>query len=301
MAAWTRVRGEGLDGELEGVVQECLVGGDEIGEPPPGRTWTAKISWTASSNRRNAAIWPVRMSTTQTPQVRSAGPLGDGDAAEDWRLSRTCDRPTKAKRPRKSSPRVKPGKCGDRLISARGRVDEAEAARPRFSTQSRPRTSAASGASTAVGDDLAAGHVDQDAAGSCGPPAGRRVGLAQGRDVARPAVEEAPSRSGGSGPPGRGPRRMAGASGATKLWSAVKRAEAGEAGVDEPELIIAPRPSRGSGCSPVTWQERGRKQASCRPAGSRRGRAVATSWNSQISDRVPRARRSPLSAGPSAS
>ena len=53
---------------------------------------------------------PLVRSTTQTPQVRSSSasrsvigmPLKTAD-------SRTCDRPTKARSPTKSSPRVNPG------------------------------------------------------------------------------------------------------------------------------------------------------------------------------------------------
>ena len=45
--------------------------------------------------------------------------------------------------------------------------------------------------------------------------------------------------------------------------------------------------------SPVTWLERGRKQASCRPAGSSRRATAGTSRNSQTWMVVPTASRSP--------
>ncbi len=49
---------------------------------------------------------------------------------------------------------------------------------------------------------------------------------------------------------------------------------------------------------PVTWQERGRKQASCRPAGGSFAAAAGTLWNSQTCTGVPMASRSPASARP---
>ena len=52
------------------------------GNRRPGRTCTAKISRSPSSNRRKATIWPVRMSITQTPHVPFGQPIGDRDAAE---------------------------------------------------------------------------------------------------------------------------------------------------------------------------------------------------------------------------
>src|SRR5262249_40106178 len=63
-----------------------------------GRTWTAKISWTASSNFRRATVRPVVRSTTQTPHVRSVSrsikgmPLKTADSG-------TCDNPMKARLP----------------------------------------------------------------------------------------------------------------------------------------------------------------------------------------------------------
>ena len=71
----------------------------------PGSTVTAKTSCTAVSNRKSATTCPRRRSITQTPQVRSSSasrsvigmPLKTA-------LSRTCDSPTKARLPAKSSP-----------------------------------------------------------------------------------------------------------------------------------------------------------------------------------------------------
>ena len=70
----------------------------------PGSTVTAKTSCTAVSNRKSATTCPVVRSITQTPQVRSSSvsrsvigmPLKTA-------LSRTCDSPTKARLPAKST------------------------------------------------------------------------------------------------------------------------------------------------------------------------------------------------------
>jgi hypothetical protein len=67
-------------------------------------------SCTPEVNRSSATTWPLLRSITQTPQVRSSAasrsvigmPLKTA-------LSRTCDSPTKARLPAKSTPRVKPG------------------------------------------------------------------------------------------------------------------------------------------------------------------------------------------------
>ncbi len=49
---------------------------------------------------------------------------------------------------------------------------------------------------------------------------------------------------------------------------------------------------------PVTWQSRGKKQASCRPGGSSLAVTAGTSTYSQTCTVVPMARRSPWSASP---
>ena len=84
----------------------------------------------------------------------------------------------------------------------------------------------------------------------------------------------------------------------TKLAEPVERAQAGEAGVDEPELAAAPQAISWIWMLPVTWLERGRKQASCRPGGSSRRATAGTSRNSQTWIAVPTASRSPARARP---
>jgi len=49
---------------------------------------------------------------------------------------------------------------------------------------------------------------------------------------------------------------------------------------------------------PVTWLERGRRQASCRPGGSSLAVTAGTSTNSQTWILVPTASRSPEWSGP---
>src|SRR5262245_6160795 len=105
----------------------------------PGSTWTAKTSCTPDSNRRNATVCPVRVSTTQTPQARSSTfsrsvigmPLNRA-------LSRTCDRPTNANGPKKSSPRVKPGKSATGSNRPLAGSTTARLPAPDSSTQRRP-------------------------------------------------------------------------------------------------------------------------------------------------------------------
>ena len=115
---------------------------------------------------------------------------------------------------------------------------------------------------------LAGLDLDQDAAVLLVlPPAARRVGLAQGGDEGRPALDQAQPVQvaavlrGQLGDERRPPARH-------EAVDPVERAQAGEARVDEPEPVPCPRPSRGSGRRRCNGRRRGRKQASCRPSGA---------------------------------
>ena len=113
------------------------------------------------------------------------------------------------------------------------------------------------------------GHVHQDAAlGLVRPPAGRLVGLAQRRDVARAAVDHRPGRSGGSGR--WAPARVTNGG----RHRGAKLAEPSSVQRQENRVLTtqssppAPQAISWIWMLPVTWLERGRKQASCRPGGS---------------------------------
>ena len=89
-------------------------------------------------------------------------------------------------------------------------------------------------------EDLAAGHVDQDAAVRLVlAPAADGVGIAQRRRVAGPAVDhrQAVQMAPIGGLEGRDERRPPARHEAVRP---VERAEAGESGVDEPELVAPP-------------------------------------------------------------
>ena len=77
---------------------ENLPGSASSGKRRPRRSWTSKIYRTIPSKRSEPTVFPVRMSSTQTPQSLSSTRFSKGMSLN--RLdSRTCDRPTKAKGP----------------------------------------------------------------------------------------------------------------------------------------------------------------------------------------------------------
>ena len=167
---------------------------DQVRDRRPGSTCTAKISCTASSNLTKATVCPVSMFTTQTPQARSGQrPLGDGDAAEDGALAhlRQAD---EGQRTAKVQAAGEAGQLGQRLVSARGRIDDSRCRRCRIRAPTAGRrTSAANAASTARERRLRSAATSRRMPPSFlsarQPP--RRVGLAQGGDVARPAIDHA--------------------------------------------------------------------------------------------------------------
>ena len=174
----------------------------------------------------------------------------------------------KANRPWKSSPRVKPGSVGDRLVSPRLGVDDAERARARLEQPELAGVPAGRMRHRQPARDrFAAGDVDQHpAARLVRPPAGRGVGRAQApwRSAAGPRPSPRPfrwQRSSGVSADTNGGRQRE-----TKLWlrSSVQR--------HENRVLTNHSSSPAQAISwiwtlPVTWHERGRKQASCRPAG----------------------------------
>ena len=128
---------QGRVGQDERVADSLVSSLIRSGKRRPGSTCTAKISCTASSNRRKATIWPVRMSTTQTPQVRSVEPLGDRDAAED-RPSRAPARGRRRRAAEEVQPAREAGQLGDRLVAARRGSTKPSCPVPDSSSQSRP-------------------------------------------------------------------------------------------------------------------------------------------------------------------
>ena len=96
-------------GHHERVGQPHRIVVEHVRRRRPGSNCTAKISCNASSNLTSATTWPVWMLTTHTPQERSSSGRSVIGMPLKMALSRTCDKPTKASGPAKSSPRVKPG------------------------------------------------------------------------------------------------------------------------------------------------------------------------------------------------
>ena len=181
------------------------------------------------------------MSTTQTPQQRSASGRSAMAMPLKTALSRTCDRPMKASGPQKSRPRVKPGSTASASYFPVAGSTQPKPPLPDSSTHSRPSYQRGEcGIDRPRGDDFSRSHVQEDAAALLvGPPAAGRVGRAQGGDEGRAAVRQAQAvevaavlrgqRRDERRPPAR-----------HEAVGVAPRAQAGEARVDEPQLGVVP-------------------------------------------------------------
>ena len=184
-------------------------------------------------------------------------------------LSRTCDRPTNASGPTKSSPRVKPGTCAIVRHVPALQIDVSQAP---VAGLEQPQPAAVPPRRVRhrqpAEQDLARLHVHQDAAaGLVRAPAARRVGLAQRGDVLRAGRRPCarPLRwQRSSGASARDERRPPARLRSCARASSVQRQE-------KRVLTTHSSPPRSQAISwiwmsPVTWRRRGRKQASCVPA-----------------------------------
>ena len=226
----------GTTNEFSSRVSSSLI---NSGQRRPGSTATAKTSCTAVSNRNSATTHPVASSTTQTPQVRSSSVSRSviGMPLKTARLAHLRES-HEGQAAGEVEPAGEARHLGDRLVSAGPRVDEPERPRPRLADPEPPAVPPRRvGHRQPPRDDLAAGHVQEDAApGLVRPPAVRLIGLPQRRDVARAAVDhpQAVEVAAVGRLQGRDERRPPPGGEAGR---AVERAEAGEAGVDHPQLL----------------------------------------------------------------
>ena len=253
------------------------------GNRTPARTSTAKSSSMPASNSMNWSARPVRRSIAQTPHFSSCARAVMGRPPKTAALPH-LRQAHEGVRPVEGQAAGEAGQLGHRVTLAGGGIDDQQPAGARFE-QPQPAgiQPGRVGHRQATADHPAGGHLDQDAAvGLLRPPALLAVGLAQGGDVSDPAVPDREAvevaavlvGQGGDerGPPA-GDEAVVGAEGA----------QAGEAGVDDPQLVplTPPLPTweEGGGegaaqaiswlrMSPVTYEMRGRKQASYLPAGS---------------------------------
>ena len=179
------------------------------------------------------------MSTTQTPQIAFAKPLDDGDAAEDRALAhlRQAD---EGERAVEVEPAGEARNLGHRLPATAFGIDQPRLPLPDSKTQSRPSYQRGEcGIDSPRSTICVAVDVHQETAAPLlarQPPA--RVGLAQGRDVPRAAVDHRQAVQMAAVFRGQGGDKRRPPAGSEAMFG-IERAQAGEAGVDDPELIVA--------------------------------------------------------------
>ena len=178
------------------------------GKRAPGSSCTSKISSTAVWNSSRATTRPRAQVHHRHAALQLARAARRAARRPSPTSARIFDRPTNAYGPRQRQAAGEAGQLGHRLAGGRWRDRRARAGPvPDSSSQSRPscqRGECGIDRPRATTSPLGT-SIRQPPWGLFGPPAVRRVGLAQGGDVPAAGRRPWPGRSGGSGPrrPGR--------------------------------------------------------------------------------------------------